>query len=80
VERIVAPVAVMANPSDKINQDNFSFSVAIKDKLMAIYEPYKNQQTGEYPIRLSSDSKKVMLGGAMPIEIMKATIELLFTY
>lgn len=56
------------------------FNTATKEKLMAIYEPYKDTNTGEYPIRLSADSKMVMLGGAMPIEVMKATIDLLFTY
>ncbi len=56
------------------------FPTSTKAKLMEIYEPFKDPQTGEYPIRLSSDSKMVMMGGAMPIEIVKATIDLLFTY
>jgi protein-disulfide isomerase len=72
-------IGVQGTPSSIIILEK-PFTVAIKEKLMAIYEPYKDQNTGEYPIRLSSDSKSVMLGGAMPVEIMKATIELLFTY
>ena len=72
-------IGIQGTPSSIIILEK-PFPVAIKDKLMAIYEPYKDQNTGEYPIRLSSDSKSVMLGGAMPVEIMKATIELLFTY
>ncbi|HEY9583673.1 MAG TPA: thioredoxin domain-containing protein [Candidatus Paceibacterota bacterium] len=59
---------------------NKAFPSSIKEKLMQIYEPFKNPQTGEYPISLSSDSKMIMLGGAMPYEIMKATIDLLGTY
>lgn len=59
---------------------NKPFPVTIKEKLMQIYEPYKDAQTGEYPIRLSSDSKMVVIGGAMPVETMKATIDLFFTY
>ncbi len=56
------------------------FPDSIKEKLMAIYEPYKDRNTGEYPIRISTDSKMIVLGGAMPIDIMKATIDLMFTY
>lgn len=57
-----------------------AFPTSVKEKLMQIYDPYKNPQTGEYPIRLSSDSKMIVLGGAMPIDTMKATIDLMFTY
>ena len=57
-----------------------AFPVTVKEKLMQLYEPYKNPQTGEYPISISSDSKMIRIGGAMPIEVMKATVELLFTY
>lgn len=56
-----------------------AFPVTIKEKLMAIYEPYKNQN-GEYPIRLSNDSKMIIMEGAMPLETVKATIDLMFTY
>lgn len=59
---------------------NKAFPSTIKEKLMQIYEPYKDPNTGEYPIRLSSDSKMIVLGGAMPIETVKATIDLMFTY
>lgn len=72
-------IGIQGTPSSIIVLDK-AFSVATKEKLMAIYEPYKDSNTGEYPIRLSSDMKMVMLGGAMPIEVMKATIDLLFTY
>jgi protein-disulfide isomerase len=57
-----------------------AFPATVKEKLMQIYEPYKDQQTGEYPVRLSTDSRLIMLDGAMPTEIMKATIDLLSTY
>jgi protein-disulfide isomerase len=56
-----------------------AFPDSIKEKLMQIYEPYKSNN-GEYPIRLSNDSKMIVLGGAMPLDIMKATIDLMFTY
>ena len=72
-------IGIQGTPSSVILLDK-PFSVSTKEKLMAIYEPYKDQTSGEYPIRLSSDSKMVMLGGAMPIEIMKATIDLLYKY
>ncbi|MEK7184636.1 MAG: thioredoxin domain-containing protein [Patescibacteria group bacterium] len=58
---------------------NKAFPSSIKEKLMQIYEPYKDEN-GQYPIKLSADSKMIMMGGAMPIETMKATIDLLFTY
>ncbi len=58
---------------------NKEFPKTIKNKIMAIYEPLKDAQ-GQYPVRISADSKMVMIDGAMPIEIMKATIDLLFTY
>ena len=57
-----------------------AFPLLVKEKLMNIYEPYKDPSTGQYPIRLSSDSKMILLGGAMPLETMKATIDLLYTY
>jgi len=57
-----------------------AFPLLVKEKLMNIYEPYKDPTTGEYPIRLSADSKMILLGGAMPLETMKATIDLLYTY
>lgn len=72
-------IGIQGTPTSVIILDK-PFSVATKEKLMAIYEPFKDQSTGEYPIRLSEDSKMVMLGGAMPLEVMKATIDLLFTY
>lgn len=56
-----------------------AFPATIKEKIMQIYEPYKDQN-GEYPIRLSNDSKMIVLGGAMPLETVKATIDLMFTY
>ncbi len=70
-------IGIQGTPSSVIVLDK-AFPVSVKEKLMAIYEPYKDSN-GQYPISLSSDSKMVMLGGAMPIEVMRATIELLFT-
>lgn len=72
-------IGIQGTPSSIIVLEK-PFSVSTKEKLMAIYEPYKDPDTGEYPIRLSGDMKMVMLGGAMPVEVMKATIDLLFTY
>lgn len=72
-------IGIQGTPSSVIVL-NKAFPVSVKEKLMQIYEPYKNPQTGEYPISLSSDSKMIILGGAMPIEAVKATIDLLFTY
>ena len=71
-------IGIQGTPSSIIVLEK-AFPVSIKEKLMQIYEPYKTPQ-GEYPIRLSSDSKMVLIGGAMPIETMKATIDLFFTY
>ncbi len=72
-------IGIQGTPSSVIVLDK-AFPSSIKEKLMQIYEPYKNPQTGEYPIRLSTDSKMIVMGGAMPIEVVKATIDLLFTY
>ena len=71
-------IGIQGTPSSIIIMDK-AFPSSIKEKLMQIYEPYKNSQ-GEYPIRLSSDSKMILMGGAMPVETVKATIDLLFTY
>ncbi len=71
-------IGIQGTPSSIIVLDK-AFPASIKEKLMQIYEPYKNSQ-GEYPIRLSSDSKMILMGGALPIETVKATIDLLFTY
>lgn len=72
-------IGIQGTPSSIVILEK-AFPVSTKEKLMAIYEPYKDTSTGEYPIRLSMDSKMVMINGAMPIEVMKATIDLLFTY
>lgn len=71
-------IGIQGTPSSIIVLSK-AFPSSIKEKLMQIYEPYKNSQ-GEYPIRLSSDSKMILIGGAMPLETMKATIDLFFTY
>ncbi len=71
-------IGIQGTPSSIIIMDK-AFPSSIKEKLMQIYEPYKNSQ-GEYPIRLSSDSKMILMGGAMPVETVKATIDLLSTY
>lgn len=44
VERIVAPVAVINNPGETMNRENFSFSIAIK-----------NQSTSEIHMASSED-------------------------
>ncbi len=71
-------IGISGTPSSVIVLDK-AFPASIKEKLMQIYEPYKDE-TGQYPIKLSPDSKMIMMGGAMPIETVKATIDLLFTY
>ncbi len=71
-------IGIQGTPSSIIVLDK-AFPASVKEKLMQVYEPYKNSQ-GEYPIRLSSDSKMILMGGALPIETVKATIDLLFTY
>ena len=70
---------IQGTPSTVIILDK-AFPSEIKNKLMQIYDPYKNVQTDEYPIRLGTDSKTIMLDGAMPYDTMKATLDLLFTY
>lgn len=72
-------IGINGTPTSIIILDK-PFSVNVKEKLMQIYEPYKDGTSGEYPIKLSPDSKMIIIGGAMPIETMKATIDLLFTY
>ncbi len=72
-------IGISGTPTSVIVLDK-AFPASVKEKLMQIYDPYKNTQTGEYPISLSSDSKMIILGGAMPIDAMKATIDLMFTY
>lgn len=71
-------IGIEGTPSSIIVLEK-AFPSTVKEKLMLIYEPYKNAQ-GEYPIKISADSKMIVLGGAMPIEAMKATIDLMFTY
>lgn len=72
-------IGIQGTPSSVIVLTK-AFPVTVKEKLMQIYEPYKNPQTGEYPVALSADSKLIMLNGALPLDIMKATIDLLSTY
>jgi protein-disulfide isomerase len=72
-------IGIQGTPTSIIVLDK-PFPTPVKAKLMEIYEQFKDPQTGEYPIRLSNDSKMIMMGGAMPIEVVKATIDLLFTY
>ena len=72
-------IGIQGTPSTVIILDK-AFPSEIKNKLMQIYDPYKNVQTDEYPIRLGTDSKTIMLDGAMPYDTMKATLDLLFTY
>lgn len=72
-------IGIQGTPTSIIVVDK-PFPAPVKEKLMEIYNQFKDPQTGEFPIRLSSDSKMIMMGGAMPIEVVKATIDLLFTY
>lgn len=72
-------IGISGTPSSIIVLDK-AFPASVKEKIMQIYDPYKNPQTGEYPIKISNDSKMLLLGGAMPIEAVKATIDLFFTY
>lgn len=74
-----ANIGINGTPASIIIVDK-AFPSSIKEKIVQIYEPFKDPQTGEYPISVSSDSKMIMMVGAMPIEIVKATIDLLFTY
>lgn len=71
-------IGIEGTPSSIIVLEK-AFPATVKEKLMQIYQPYVNAQ-GEYPIKISADSKMIILGGAMPIEAMKATIDLMFTY
>jgi protein-disulfide isomerase len=71
-------IGVDGTPSSIIVLEK-AFPITVKEKLMQIYEPYRDSQ-GRYPIKISADSKMVILGGAMPLEAMKATIDLMFTY
>jgi len=72
-------IGIQGTPTSIIVLDK-AFPLLVKEKLMNLYEPYKDQATGQYPIRLSDDSKMIMMGGAMPIDVIRATIDLLYTY
>jgi protein-disulfide isomerase len=72
-------IGIQGTPTSIIVLDK-AFPLLVKEKLMNLYEPYKDAATGQYPIRLSDDSKMIMIGGAMPIDVMRATIDLLYTY
>lgn len=71
-------IGIEGTPSSIIVLEK-AFPATVKEKLMQIYEPYVDAQ-GKYPIKISADSKMIILGGAMPLEAMKATIDLMFTY
>jgi protein-disulfide isomerase len=71
-------IGIEGTPSSIIVLEK-AFPSTVKEKLMQIYEPYVDAQ-GKYPIKISADSKMIILGGAMPLEAMKATIDLMFTY
>src|SRR5574343_86204 len=70
-------IGIEGTPSSILVSEN-ALSSDTKDKLLKIYEPFIDQQTGASPISISTDSKMIMMSGAMPIEVMKATIELLY--
>ncbi len=71
-------IGIQGTPSSVIVL-NKAFPERIKEKLFELYEPFKDSN-GEYPIRISADSKLILMGGLLPIEIIKATIDLMFTY
>jgi protein-disulfide isomerase len=52
---------------------------SVRDQIMKIYEPYKNLQTGEYPIQFTSDNTMVSINGALPLEVLKGTLSMLYT-
>lgn len=45
-----------------------------KTRILSLYERFRDPRTGELPIAFSSDGLKISLSGAMPYELMKATI------
>ncbi len=71
-------VGIDGTPSSIIVLDT-AFPASVKEKLMNLYEPFKGP-TGEYPIRISADSKMIIMMGALPIETIKATLNLFFAY
>ncbi len=72
-------IGIQGTPTSVIVLDK-AINSSIKEKLMQIYEPYKDPNTGQYPISIDADNKHIMMGGAIPLDTVKATIDLLFTY
>jgi protein-disulfide isomerase len=54
-------------------------STSVKEQIMKVFEPYKNLQTNTYPIQFSSDNRMIAINGALPLEVMEATVEMLYT-
>lgn len=48
-----------------------------KQALLPLYERYRDSRTGQLPLQISADEKRLSLSGAMPYELMKATIDAL---
>lgn len=48
-----------------------------KQALLPLYERYRDSRTGQLPLQISTDEKRLSLSGAMPYELMKATIDAL---
>ncbi len=44
-------------------------------KILALFERYRDPNTGALPINISPDGLRISLSGALPYEIMKATID-----
>lgn len=69
-------IGINGTPSNIFVLEN-KISNTAKEKIMQIFEPFKDASSGEYPISISENGKYIMMGGAMPIEIVKATIDIL---
>jgi protein-disulfide isomerase len=53
-------------------------SAALKTQVLAQYEAYKTDD-GQYPVQFSDDGRMLQINGALPLEVMKATIDMLYT-
>ncbi|MDB5259547.1 MAG: oxidoreductase [Candidatus Taylorbacteria bacterium] len=56
---------------------NKPISSSVRDQVMKVYEPYRSQN-GDYPVMFSDDGRFLSVNGALPLEVMKATIEILY--
>lgn len=53
-------------------------SALAKQALLALYEPFRDSRTGLLPINFSGDGLRVSLSGAMPFDVLKQSIDILF--